>query len=212
MSANILPEPAVGVYVVLTCDRDVVTYRLDGAKVQYMGKGDLHDTQYDELVVETLFDMEETVELGEVGHDSHDGHEHHDHKGHGQHMEMEFEMRIYPSTELQSKFQTNKPIFFTAVVVAIFALTSLMFLVYDLLVQRRQKRVLTSALRSNAIVSSLFPEQVKERLMDEGRSTSVVKKGAASAFKNGQFLPPESAPTNISSRPIADLFPNASCL
>jgi hypothetical protein len=41
--------------------------------------------------------------------------------------------------------------------------TSLVFLLYDRLVERRQK-VMSTAVQSSAIVSSLFPSQVRDRL------------------------------------------------
>jgi hypothetical protein len=42
--------------------------------------------------------------------------------------------------------------------------TSLVFLLYDRLVERRQKKVMSTAVQSSAIVSSLFPSQVRDRL------------------------------------------------
>ena len=183
---------------------------MDGPNVQYLGHGDFHDQKYEDIMIHAKFTMEEAEN---IGFEEEEGlhHEEHDHEeGHAQHMEVEFELRIYPSEKLQSKFHTNKPVAYTAVVVGIFAVTSFMFLLYDVLVQRRQRRVMTSAIRSNAIVSSLFPEQVKNRLMNEGRATTIVAKGQAASFVDGKFVQPEAS--NCSSRPIADLFPNASCL
>jgi hypothetical protein len=48
--------------------------------------------------------------------------------------------------------------------VLIFVFTSLVFLLYDRLVERRQKKVMSTAMQSSAIVSSLFPSQVRDRL------------------------------------------------
>jgi len=41
------------------------------------------------------------------------------------------------------------------------------FVVYDLLVERRQKRLLEEATKSGKIVDSLFPRAVRDRLFDE---------------------------------------------
>ena len=41
------------------------------------------------------------------------------------------------------------------------------FVVYDLLVERRQKRLLEEATKSGKIVDSLFPRAVRDRLFDD---------------------------------------------
>jgi hypothetical protein len=43
--------------------------------------------------------------------------------------------------------------------VLIFVFTSLVFLLYDRLVERRQQKVMSTAMQSSAIVSSLFPRK-----------------------------------------------------
>ena len=48
---------------------------------------------------------------------------------------------------------------------AIFLFTSLLFVGYDLLNQTRQRRIMTSALKSNAIVSNLFPAVVRDKVL-----------------------------------------------
>jgi len=79
------------------------------------------------------------------------------------------------------------------------------FLLFDRLVERRQKIVLTKARQSTAIVTSLFPQNVAERLMNEdvaqehrGLGTKTRLKG----FMNGQ------ASGHHSDSIIADLFPH----
>jgi hypothetical protein len=55
-------------------------------------------------------------------------------------------------------YVTTDPVIFT-VAVLIFVFTSLVFLLYDRLVERRQKKVMSTAVQSSAIVSSLFPRK-----------------------------------------------------
>ena len=89
---------------------------------------------------------------------------------------------------------------------------------------------MTSATRSNAIVSSLFPEQVRERLMDDaaGGSNKKDETGASrlvpfgmtdkSAWKADNVNGPASSSSltspsgHFTSKPIADLFPSASVM
>jgi hypothetical protein len=68
-------------------------------------------------------------------------------------------------------------------VVLICLLTSIVFVLYDCLVQKRQKKVMTSAQQSNAIVSSLFPAQVLDRLMGDDEENEFL---AFSPGSNGE--------------------------
>jgi hypothetical protein len=87
-----------------------------------------------------------------------------------------------------------------------------MFIFYDWLVERRQKIVLHKAAQSTAIVSSLFPKQVCDRLLDDkpnckGRS---VFSGAnqLKSFLSGD----KDTFANTSKQQMADLFPNCTVL
>jgi hypothetical protein len=60
--------------------------------------------------------------------------------------------------------KSSNPLFSTSAVVLIFLLTSVAFVFYDCLVQKRQEKVMTSVQQSNALVGSLFPAQVQDRL------------------------------------------------
>jgi hypothetical protein len=49
--------------------------------------------------------------------------------------------------------------------VAIIAVTAVVFLMYDCFVRLHQQKLSRSANKSNAIVNSLFPENVRDRLL-----------------------------------------------
>jgi hypothetical protein len=109
-----------------------------------------------------------------------------------------------------------------------------MFTTYDCLVQRRQEKVMESALRTNAIVSSLFPKEVRDRLLHGGKKDkgkNVQKRGMliptlteAPKFRLNTFLSDEeknASPQNLNDaadfieildKPIADLFPSATVM
>jgi hypothetical protein len=70
-------------------------------------------------------------------------------------------------------------------------LTTMVFVVYDCLVERRQTTVMTTATRSNAIVDSLFPANVRDRLMAEE------EKG-----KDETKVSSEDAGNGLSSKPV----------
>jgi hypothetical protein len=115
---------------------------------------------------------------------------------------------------------TNDAVIFTVAAVLIFAFTSVVFLLYDCLVERRQAKVMKKAGQSSAIVSALFPSNVRDRLFP----TEEKPKRDARGFKNSRhrngaledFTRDENAATLVdrieSSKPIADLFPDATVM
>jgi hypothetical protein len=106
---------------------------------------------------------------------------------------------------MQTDYQTNDPIIFTICVVLIFAFTSAVFVVYDRLVEKRQKTVMTSAAHTSAIVSSLFPSTVRDRLFEADKDAFSNEK----TFQNESFV---SFGDKVVSRPIADLYPSATVM
>lgn len=58
----------------------------------------------------------------------------------------------------RSFFLRKSPGYFAGIAITIFVFTSMVFVVYDYLVERRQRKVYSSAVKNNAIVSSLFPK------------------------------------------------------
>jgi Adenylate and Guanylate cyclase catalytic domain len=120
----------------------VFTYELDGGDAPiYLGLGDLHDTTYDHLVHYT----ELMVAEGNV---------------------CRYILAIYPSTAVEEQNTTTQPIIFAVIMAMLFLAAAIFFLVYDYFVQRRQREAMNEAARSNAIVSSLFPAEIADRLFN----------------------------------------------
>lgn len=84
-----------------------------------------------------------------------------------------YKIRVYPSVDFQSSYITNEPMLFSIAVATIFIFTSTLFILYDCCVQRRQNRTSDLADRTSAMVDSLFPASVRDRLLlndDDARS------------------------------------------
>ena len=77
-----------------------------------------------------------------------------------------YTIRVYPSTLMHEDYVSNKPIIYTVLVALIFVFTSGIFLLYDLLVERRQNIVMDNAKKSGAVVASLFPTGFRDRLYE----------------------------------------------
>jgi class 3 adenylate cyclase len=167
---DILPLNSKGIVVVVkhSCPiglgettGQAITYQIDGRDTTYLGIGDLHDPQYDNLGRSSLLaDLAITTDSDKAS--SYTGIPFSD----GFCPKM---VHVYPSQTMQDEYTTSDPIIFTVAAAMIFVFTSIVFLVYDCLVARRQRIVLQRALASGAIVSSLFPEKVRNQLYEENR-------------------------------------------
>jgi class 3 adenylate cyclase len=112
---------------------------------------------------------------------------------------------IYPSEQFEDEFHTADPAIFTAATVLIFVLTALFFVVYDWMVEKRQGKVLNTAQQSGAIVDSLFPAHIRERLMENQENKSKLPGGQESKKKRlGLDV--------FESKPIADYYPEATVI
>lgn len=72
---------------------------------------------------------------------------------------------IYPSRESHTYYSAY-PAVYTCIAVAMFAIMLALMLLFHLAVERRHMVVLKTAVNSTAIVSSLFPERVHDRLLE----------------------------------------------
>jgi hypothetical protein len=83
-----------------------------------------------------------------------------------------YRLQLYTSTTYWSESVSNSAVVFTLVVSGTFLLVLLTFGIYDLFVQRRQSKVVSAALRSHAMIASLFPSNVRARLFAEDSPSS----------------------------------------
>lgn len=204
---NLLPPEAHGIAVVMkdTCG-DEFTYQINGAEAIFLGYGDLHETKFSHLEEMSPFDVLHQVEASDL----------HDH--------CEYEMHIYPMQELQDDYLTDKPIFYTITVLVVFLSTVAVFVLYDYLVTVRQKKVALMAKKSNAVVKSLFPKNVRDRIMQDvedqiaaggkpGKKSLMF--GAVAKHELKHFLDDDQNASGVAvfdTKPIADLFPSTTIM
>jgi class 3 adenylate cyclase len=155
---DILPKDSNGVVLVFDSKCTIpFTYQINGPSVVYLGRGDLHDTKYDHMEMNSLlFDLKShAIEKSKYT---------------GPEIDSSYcpmLLRVYPSDTMANDYLTSNPFIFTAVSVLIFLFTSLIFIAYDFKVERRQNVVMQSAVKSNAIVSSLLPSHIRDKLMSD---------------------------------------------
>jgi class 3 adenylate cyclase len=99
----------------------------------------------------------------------------------------------------------------------VFIFTSVVFFIYNVLVERRQKVVMNRAVKSTAVVSSLFPENVKEQLINEGVEESKQDQKVSWRVSERKKDQNSSAvammnETRPKGKPIADRFENTTIM
>ena len=206
---DILSDTVTGIVCVIENSLgQAFTYEVNGKEATFLGMDDLHDEAFTEFGIKANFESFASDEGGD--NDSGAG------RGYtGVPIDDEYvsyRINVYPSSEFQAAFVTNQPRLYAMAVLSVFLLTVLIFVLYDLLVERRQHIVMTTAVKSNAVVSSLFPEQVRERLMDQAMEQqnrpSNKATGSLTTFLNN--VP--QGEDRTSTKPIADLFTDCTVL
>jgi Adenylate and Guanylate cyclase catalytic domain len=200
-----LPPDSNGIQVVFknNCTKPF-TYQVNGPGVKYIGVGDHHDAKYDAFGQSVSF-----IELGDLAD--------RDSLYSGARLYKDycpFSLHVYPSDEMKASFVTNNPLIFSLITFFIFLFTSMVFILYDRGVERRQRKVLTSAERSSAIVSSLFPSSVRDRLYEKSTTLPESAKGKLQRFlrEDTASSKPSSGATALTSSPIAELYPDTTVL
>eukprot|EP00980_Cylindrotheca_fusiformis_P020946 scaffold7970_cov118-Cylindrotheca_fusiformis.AAC.2 len=157
-----------------------LSYLIDSSGAVFLGQLDAHNRKYDDLVVsQVLVDID--LGLAEVPEGV---------------CVPTLTLDLYPTEELEASFQTSKPQLYTAVVVAIFAFTSFVFLLYDYFVGRRQRKFMARIMRQDQIVSNVFPAAIRDRLYENEPKGS----------KEEDLLDPLGGGGGAGGAPLADLF------
>lgn len=198
---DILPEGSNGLRVVFESPcNPTFTYQINGPHVQFLGAGDIHEAKYNAMALKSLL-----TDLTRQ-----------DSSYSGLPLNEDFcplLLTLYPTDQMKDAHTTSTPTYFAVVAVLIFLVTAATFLVYDIWVERRQKVMMETAVTSSALVSSLFPDVVRDRLLP---SSTVSPDDAVPKSKLMSFLNDGTRNDNVYAdgraddqyKPIADLFPD----
>eukprot|EP00980_Cylindrotheca_fusiformis_P018636 scaffold6199_cov132-Cylindrotheca_fusiformis.AAC.1 len=178
---------------VTVSERNIITYQVDGPNAVFLGEDDLHDPNYDTLAVSEIF-VNLDIDQSQLPEGS---------------CVPVLTLHVYPSAELEDSFKTNNDTIYTVVVVAIFVFTSLVFLLYDFSVGRRQRTVMDRIAKQDRIVSDVFPTAIRDRLYEN----------QAKNMMNANDVQEDDGPLGLDeafygasnasgSAPLADLFPS----
>lgn len=154
--SNVLPGNSGAVMAVVsnTCG-DVFSYEIDGEFTTYLGKGDLHDP--------SLEYMKETCKFSIFANASTPSH-------HSYMFNEDFcpyTLSVYPTESFHHQHITSDPKVYAVSIAVVIIVISLISLAYDLIVQRRMKRIMIAAQNRHALLTKLYPSNVREILLRE---------------------------------------------
>ena len=183
------------------------TLEIVGPDVVFLGHDDLHDPNMDEYVITSEFAGGSKL--------------YPDKKVDGL-PACYYYLHLYPTAQMKAEEETNLPLFLTFGAVAVFAFTSLVFVLYDYLLQRQNKKVASTVQKGTELVSNLFPAEYRERLFgnENGDGEFMKKITAKTPLMGNKRKSPndlgddaeEAGPEMYASAPVADLFPDCTVL
>jgi hypothetical protein len=136
MISNILPQGSNGILVVFENEcNQTFTYEVNGPDVVYLGAGEYHDAKYDHMTIGSsvsdlrFFSNQISTYSGLPLEDSF----------------CPMYVSVHASAKVEADHITNTPWIFALVTACVFLLTVLAFVLYNYVVEQRQKIVLKSA-------------------------------------------------------------------
>jgi hypothetical protein len=193
---GILPPDIDGIVVVIGDSvGHAATFELYGPTVSFVGNSDLHDPVYSEVVVTaplaclplSMMQTDATRETLQT--------------------KCDFVLYVYPSASFQAAYTTNHGAVYCTIVVLIVVCTTVAFMLFDWYTRVQEDKLITKAERTHALVASLFPENLHDRLLNadnkKGDNFRLSGKAGLRSFLNDaggdeNELDPEA-------KPIADL-------
>jgi class 3 adenylate cyclase len=98
----------------------------------------------------------------------------------------QYRFRLHPTVTLKQQFVTNRPAYLQGGIAMVFLFTCAIFIAYDCLVERRNRILVASAQQTRAIVNSLFPSTVRDRLYAEHSEKQKQQKQLKASLANMQ--------------------------
>ena len=115
---------------------------------------------------------------------------------------------MYPSDTFKASYDSNTPEIYAAVVAITFACVAIVFFVYDLFVFKRNENLVNKAAQTMNIVNSIFPGNIRDRIMDEKQEQQEMRQRKSKGGKLKAFMKDGSTADGHrgARKPLADLF------
>lgn len=138
---------------------------------------------------------------------------------------VEYVLKVYATDLFRKQFSSSTTSIFLFSLFAAFALTGAAFFVFVGYVNRRQTVLLQNALQTNEIVTSLFPSQIRDKMMENAENKLKESRPTGKHVGPSQHLKAimtgsdrsvqVGSPSNndfLKTKPIAALFPEVSVM
>lgn len=136
---NVLPPTAIGYLCVLeNTYNQTLVFQLDGSEVSYLGEGNA----FQGAIARRYIDMEASCNINDFVEEQASPQTRSYTAVPLSRQYGQYTLRIYPSSDTEEAFYTNKPAVYTVVVVSVFLFTSLVLLFLDRIIARRQRIVM----------------------------------------------------------------------
>jgi hypothetical protein len=157
-----------GIMIVMEHCSASVSFLVTGPqKVQYVGPGDLHDAQFDGMGISSVVWEESSSSWSSdevtVTDTSKDDEICPDYR---------VLLHLYPTFPMKKSFMSSNPTKYTLLVLVLFGLSIVLFVLYDSNITRRQQKVEEIAKQTDAIVTQLFPGQLRDMVIEAGGAAS----------------------------------------
>jgi hypothetical protein len=205
---SILPPDIDGILVEVSGSCGArFSFMLNGLEATYLGTGQYNDKKYDRRKL--VYDIAEETRYDGDNKTATSSH-------------CDYKMTVYPTVAFEQTYYSNKPGVYCTLVVMVFVFTTLIFMAYDYMVYRRQAKLVFTAQRTSAMVSSLFPKEVHDRIMADAQAQTQRDEAGKRSFgfapkaQLKEFLADGSHALSgdaiFKSKPIADLFPSVTIM
>ena len=113
---------------------------------------------------------------------------------------------VYPTAKFEKSYDSTTPEIFAAVVAFTFVVVVVVFLIYDVLVARRNMKLVETAAKSSAIVTQLFPGKIREQMIAQKEEELKQKKEGGNKKTRLKSFVDGSSDGLATSQPLAELF------
>ena len=204
---DIIPDDTDSLRIVLenTCD-ELFTVEVKGPDAMFLSADDLHDETYADLAIRSPFaNIHDEIDDNHISRRAEESNA----------QTCPYSITIYPTRAFEEGYFSEEPIIFASVVVGVFFVTTILFVIFDCYLVERTERVMDVALKQNAIVSSLFPQNVQAKMMAEADQNEQLGKLGKAGIKRFLHADKENGETNqeamTSSKPIAGKYRHQDC-
>jgi len=186
---RLLPEGKDGVIGVFKDDcGNTMSFELSSTKAYFLGYEDMHEPEFDDFEKSEMnIEMYPKQIEGLCTHD----------------------LYLYPSAKFRSNYDSNRPLIYTSLVAMAFLIVIGLFIYYDHAITTRQNRTIRAALKTQAIVTSLFPEEVGKQMINDAQRED--KNNKPGTFTKAD-LDQSKRDNDLNKTALAKLYPEATVM